>query len=242
MAGVYKTVVTEKETFTPELMRVRVDMVGQPRWEFLAGQYVSVDLGGVRRSYSLVNAPHHADYLEFLVDIAPGGPGSKFFQNLIVGDEFKFLGPLGRFIYTGEQDAEDESGGSNVYFFTTGVGIAPILSMIEHELETVRSGRQLHLFFGVRTPERTMVELTLKRWAAEHPNFRYQIFVSRPPEGFVAPEYWQIGRITQIIPQLTFSIGEAAYICGGKEMIDEVIDLLELQGLPEESIHFERFY
>jgi ferredoxin-NADP reductase len=240
MAGVYKTVVTEKEIFTPELMHIRVDMIGQLRWDFLPGQYVSVDLGGLRRSYSLVNAPEQKDYLDFLIDIAPGGPGSQYFESLKVGDGFSFLGPLGRFIY--ESNPVEKASKQSVHFFTTGVGIAPILSMIQHELETGRSGREVYLYFGVRTPERTMVEPLLQRWAAEHSNFHYQIFVSRPPENFIPGQYHVTGRITQIIPQLTFTNGEKAYICGGKDMIDEVVDLLKLQGIPEENIHFERFY
>lgn len=237
MAGVYKTPVIEKELFTPELMRVRVDIAGQSGWDFLPGQYVSADLGGVRRSYSLVNTPAEKNYIDFLVDIAPGGPGSQYFSGVKVGDVMSLLGPLGRFIYQPEENSS-----AKAYFFATGVGIAPLLSMIQYELETARSGREVILYYGIRSPERAMVETTLQRWAAEYSNFHYQIFVSRPPETFTPQENWQTGRITQIIPQLTFSPSEQAYICGGKEMIDEVVDLLKLQGMTDTSIHFERFY
>src|SRR3989304_9122389 len=59
------------------------------------GQYISVKVAQQRlNSYSIVGDDGPNKFF-LLVDVSPGGPGSKFFENLKVGESISYLGPFG---------------------------------------------------------------------------------------------------------------------------------------------------
>lgn len=234
--------VSEIEYFDKDLLRARFRL-DEPV-EFEAGQFMSIAVDGyVRRSYSILNAPHNNTFLETLVDCSPGGPGSKYFLSLKEGDEADILAPLGNFIY--------KKSHLPVMFFATGTGLVPFLSMIQHELERVNSDREMTLFYGVRRESRVVVGDLLDEWAAVNDNFNYHLFVSRPEsvdenphvgaDNTSAEGQWREGRLTQAIPEIDFS-GIEVYICGGGEMINEVERMVLAQNGEGDRIYYERFY
>ncbi|MBL8015178.1 MAG: FAD-dependent oxidoreductase [Candidatus Doudnabacteria bacterium] len=209
---------------------VKLELVAPSNFSFLAGQFMSVAVEGfVRRSYSLANPPHEAEVLVTYVDTTPGGPGSRFMQQVAENHEIDLLAPLGHFIYIEEKFRP-------AYFFATGTGIVPFISMIRHELETVKSGRQVVLHYGVKQEDHLLEKALWERLTQEFPNFAVHFYVSRSTE-------WEgnKGRMTEFINQ-GIPADIDAYLCGGMQMIQDVEALLLAQGVHGGNIYYERFY
>jgi len=73
-------------------------------FSFKAGQYVSVKVNeeGDRRAYSIASAPG-GNKICLLVDVSPDGVGSRFFNEVKVGQKVEVLGPMGRFVVGDEE-------------------------------------------------------------------------------------------------------------------------------------------
>lgn len=223
------TKVLEKEQLHDNVWRLRLAIPKDVNFEFMAGQFMNIRVEGfVRRSYSIANPPHTNSYVETYVDTIPQGPGSKFCEQVEVGTEVDVLAPLGSFVYMPATRP--------VYFLATGTGITPLLSMIHHELETVKSGRRIELYYGVRYEQEFVEKSELEEWDKKYDNFNIHLYVSRSSE-------WQgnKGRITQGIQDLDVSDADA-YLCGGLEMIRDMDELLKSKGMNADQIYFERFY
>jgi len=74
--------------------------------------------------------------------------------------------------------------------------------------------------------------------AAAHPNFRFVPTLTRPPESWT-------GRIGRVQPLLMEAVGETrdltVYICGLKEMVDDVRGRLKELGFDRKQIVFEKY-
>jgi NAD(P)H-flavin reductase len=220
----------EKELLDTDLYKVRFALPAGERLEFLPGQFMSIAVDGfIRRSFSFSNPPSQNTILETYADVSPRGPAAKFFDNIQVGEKAAILAPLGHFLY--------KPSDIPVYFFAAGTGIVPFLSMIHHELEVIKSGREIHLVLGVRNQKRLSWEHELTELTSQYPNFHYQSFLSQP-EG-----EWQgrVGRITDAVPEISDTEIQA-YICGGKAAIDAVETGLLERGVDNENIFYERYY
>jgi CDP-4-dehydro-6-deoxyglucose reductase len=169
------------------------------------------------------------EYIELIADTVRGGPGSQFFLNVKEGDSFEYLFPLGVFIY---RDSVKP-----VFFFGTGTGVVPFMSMIEYALSAIKTTREIMLYAGFRHLEEVFGKELLELLDVRFENFNYKLNLTQPPEG------WQgaVGRITQYIETLPGKDIEA-YICGSNQMVTDVKAQLIARGVPENQIFHEMFY
>jgi len=80
------------------------------------GQYISVKVAPNRiNSYSIAGSTNDHSF-SLLVDTSPGGPGSKFFENLQNGDKIAYMGPFGIFTF------KPDDGSKQILFLGTGTG------------------------------------------------------------------------------------------------------------------------
>lgn len=137
------------ERLAPEIVRLVLKTPPASPLRFVAGQYVDILADGVRRSYSLANAPREDGLLEFLIKRYPGGQLSSYwFERAKPNDLVRIEGPFGTFFLR-------ESPPANILFLATGTGIAPVKALLE-ELASDR-GRALYhhirVFWGNREAE-----------------------------------------------------------------------------------------
>jgi len=228
---------TANVLITPRVHEARIELVDPPQFAFKAGQFITVPVAeGVLRSYSIASAPEDPRWLKVAVDVQPGGPGSRFFASLQPGQELKFQGPYGAFVV--RDDAHP-----HLVFVGTGTGIAPLRSMI---LDLERRGqghRRMTLFFGVRFADDLMYHDEFLALAAKHPDtFTYIPSLSRP-EGSDWPG--DTGRVTTVIPRLLppeVAAEATAYLCGSKEMLKEVTEILVGLGMDRKQVKKEQFW
>jgi ferredoxin-NADP reductase len=201
-------------------------------FNFLAGQYISVKVSQERfNCYSLAGQtdPHS---FSLLVDIAPGGPGSVFFQNLKVGEKIMFLGPAGSFTL------RLNDGAKHLLFLATGCGLAPLKCMIEEALNKKGWKKPMTLYFGLSRQEDLFMEDYFTKLTKIYPNFNYKIAVWKPNKTWKGP----IGFITQFLKtDLPEASSCSAYLCGNQNMIIEATNILKEQGLPKERIYTEKY-
>jgi ferredoxin-NADP reductase len=224
----YRARVVRKELLSADLIAVGLELLEPKAISFLPGQFMNVLVAdNIRRSYSLANTPKENTVLETIIDTTPGGVGSKFFTQVIVGTEMSILAPLGEFIY--------REGANPCHFFATGTGIVPFLSMIKHELFDVGSGRKMVLHHGARTEPKLIAYAQLRALAKRYENFTYNPFLSQPGARWAG----RVGRICQDLPEV--KAGEDVYLCGCAETVEQLRQgLLEL-GCPENKIFYESF-
>jgi len=200
-------------------------------YEFKAGQYVSVKVNeaGERRAYSVATAPG-GKKIGLLVDVSPGGEGSKFFLKLRIGEEVETLGPLGRF------GIEDES--LDLLLVATGSGIAPMRAMIDDLLRNKAGGCRYRLVWGLRNEKDVFWQEELGELEERYKNFEYELVLSKPGANWQGKR----GRVTDLIREMK-DLGTygGVYLCGSNEMIGDCKRLLLEKGVVEEKIYFEKF-
>jgi len=198
---------------------------------FKPGQYVSlrVSESGIRRSYSVVE--YASGNIKLLVDVGPAGLGSVFLENIKVGEALEVMGFFGNFVVD-RNELEDKK---TVYFVATGTGIAPFLPMI-HKLKSFYTGKVI-LWWGVRYERRLYWQQELKDMETSWSNFSYEIYMSRPEEGWKG----KMGRVGDDLDGVNAE-NTSWYLCGATEMIEQMKERLLLKGVSETDINYEKFF
>lgn len=137
------------DRLAPDIVEVVLKTPPTSPLRFLPGQYVDVLADGVRRSYSLANAPRADALLELIVKRYPGGRLSDYwFERAKPNDLIRIEGPFGTFFLRDE-------GPTNILFLATGTGIAPVKALLEEiATDPARAARhRLQVFWGNREAE-----------------------------------------------------------------------------------------
>ena len=137
------------ERLAPDIVRVVLKTPPTSPMRFLPGQYIDVLAEGVRRSYSLANAPRADGLLELVVKRYAGGRLSDYwFERAKANDLLRIEGPFGTFFMR-------EAGPTNILFLATGTGIAPVKALLEEiAADPERAARHnIRVFWGNREAE-----------------------------------------------------------------------------------------
>jgi CDP-4-dehydro-6-deoxyglucose reductase len=216
-----------------DVMGLYLKLPAAEDFDFRAGQYIDVMLpGGRRRSFSIASPPHDSRPLELHVRRVEGGEFSApLFDDERRGTLLTIEGPLGQFAY--------RDGESPMLLVGGGTGLAPLLSMLRHVVESGIE-RDITLYWGVRAERdlyaRAVLEALMKRARAGF--FRYLPVLS---EG--SPE-WQ-GRRGMVHEAVIEDIGDLegyeVYTAGPPAMIEAVRRDFSRQGVPPDRLYFDSF-
>lgn len=230
-----KYYLTENEKF----LLLKFELINPKRLEFLAGQYVSLKVGdkGERRSYSIASTPDNTHGFSLLAEIVERGVGSNYLQKLEPGDEVDVVGPLGKFVVS---QSHGDTVSQNLLFVATGSGIVPIWSMINDLLLNKKVLSPIRLHWGMRSEPDLFWMDNLERLAEAHPNFVYDVVLSRGGEDWALCR----GHVQDCLGR-DFGNGELAewvgYVCGSQEAVRDVCSKLEELKMKKESIYHEKF-
>lgn len=224
----YKSTVIRKQQLTSTVVELvlRPDSIGA--WTFKPGQYIQFLFDYTFRSYSMVNPPKAGiEELVFCIKLVPDGMASEYVKGLSVGDEVTFRGPYGDFTPFDNRD---------ICCIATGVGIAPIRSIIE---ANINSNKNIRLLFGLREEEDIFYHDAFFLLARQHANFSFVPLLSRPRGSWQGEK----GRVTDyLIAHPEFAQNHLNFICGSQAMVIDVRDILLRQGLEKENIKTEVFF
>src|SRR5262245_19744356 len=200
------------ERLAPDVMQLKLRLPQNERLQYLAGQYLDIQMrDGQRRSFSMANAPHGDELLELHIRNYGGVFSRLAFEQMKVRDILRFEGPFGTFFLREDSDKP-------IVLLASGTGFAPIKAIIEHAFH-VGIRRPMTLYWGGRVHPDLYLDSVCAQWQREHPDLRYVPVLSEAR----AEERWE-GRtgfvhraVMEDLPDLS---GYQVYACGNPLMVE----------------------
>jgi len=222
----------ESREIAPAVRHFEFEALGVERLEFAPGQFTSfidiIDGKEITRAYSMASAPSGTNRFELCLNrVEPGHLSPRLFE-MKPGDRIEMRQPLGMFVL--RQPARDS------IFIGTGTGVAPYRSMLQAHLHASSPG--FTLLFGVRYESHLLYRTEFEAMAIEYPHFRFWPTLSRPDST------WK-GRQGHVQAHLAEAIEDRRnldfYLCGLKEMVDDVRAVLKGLGFDRKQIFYEKY-
>jgi ferredoxin-NADP reductase len=235
--NVHEALLVERRKIADQIEAFSLKLDPAEALHFRAGQFVSLRVGedrdgsAVLRSYSLASSPDQ-DHLTLIVRLIPGGAAASWFDRLTIGARVRFTGPMGFFVLELQHPGD-------VVFGATGVGIAPVLPMVDEVLARSERGH-VHLLWGNRHARDVFWQAELDARAAAHPHrLHVRRFLSREEHAGFEP-----GRITDPIFALVPDLKQPTfYLVGSGAMITDVKGGLLARGIDRKrQVRNEAFF
>lgn len=230
--------VAAREPLSHDVMRLRLQLPPTEAFRYHAGQYVEFLLqGGVRRSYSMANAPHTqeaAGGIELHLRHMPGGRFTDHvFGAMKEREILRIEGPYGSFYLR-------EDSGKPIVLLASGTGFAPVKALIE-QLQHSASTRPVVLYWGGRRPRDLYMDAWVQERLAELPQLRYVPVVSDalPEDGWSG----RTGFVHQaVLDDFVDLSGHQVYACGAPIVVDSArAAYCGQRGLPAEEFFADAF-
>jgi Na+-transporting NADH:ubiquinone oxidoreductase subunit F len=212
--------------------------------------------GEVIRAYSTASYPAEGGILKFNIRIAtppfnkgklaekvPWGICSSYAFSLQPGDRVRLSGPYGEsFMIQDERP---------LVFLIGGAGSSFGRSHILHLFKTEQTRREVDLWYGARSLKENIYQEEYEALAKEFSNFRYHLILSEPlPEDISAGwpkndplktnylfKAFELGQLKQIEEPEEYLY----YVCGPPLHNSSVLKLLDMYGVPRNSIVLDDF-
>lgn len=222
----------DSKEIAPGVRHFEFEALGVERLEFVPGQFTSfVDIVGgkeITRAYSMAAAPSGTNRFELCLNRVEQGHLSPRLFAMQPGDRIAMRAPLGMFVL--RQPSRDS------IFVATGTGIAPFRSILQAHLSAASPA--FTLLFGVRYESHLLYKREFEEMALRYPQFRFWPTLTRPDAGWRGLE----GRVQAHLPEALGGRTDVDfYLCGLKEMVDDVRALLKARGFDRKQIFYEKY-
>ena len=212
----------------PETADVATVYLEAPRgFRYQAGQYITVYFDDTDvpegKAYSLSSCP---DDMELAITIKRVGLFSGKLHALRAGDRLAISPAYGMFNAFGE---------APLVALAAGVGIAPIYSIIRHEV-LHSTGRQVQLVYSSSTDEAIVFRDDLARLQQWAPSLAVRHVVTRQPSSTYAGPRIDAGALAREFA------GRVFCICGAVEFVRAMRPQLVVAGVSEDAIVTEVFF
>ncbi|HKA38476.1 MAG TPA: CDP-6-deoxy-delta-3,4-glucoseen reductase [Burkholderiales bacterium] len=225
--------VAKMQRLAPDVMLLELKLPSNERLQFLAGQYVDLLLrGGIRRSYSMANAPHDDAFLQLHLRDYRGPFSQHVFGAMKEKDIIRAEGPFGTFFLR-------EDSAKPIVLLASGTGFAPIKAIIEHALHTGVK-RPMTLYWGCRVRADLYMDDLAARWQQEG-KLRYVPVLSDalPADNWSGRTGFVHRAVMEDFPDLS---GHQVYACGAPVMVDAARrDFTAMCRLPDEEFYSDSF-
>ncbi|MDO4697043.1 MAG: FAD-binding oxidoreductase [Neisseria sp.] len=192
-----------------------------PRFEFLPGQYIEIQMKNGTRSYSIASSAADTEHLQLHVRKREGGLFSEllFSEEPVIREKtvMRIRGPLGTFTL----QAHD----GPIILLATGTGYAPVYSILQQLADEKRSN-PVHLYWGGRRLE----DLYLIEEAAalcREIGAKFTPVLSRADDAWAGARGYVQEHALADYPDLSDC---QVYACGSTEMVAAAQKLLTGQG------------
>ncbi|ALO46419.1 2Fe-2S iron-sulfur cluster-binding protein [Pseudohongiella spirulinae] len=214
---------------TKDIVEVTLRLPPTAAFDYVPGQYIDV-IGkqGIRRSYSVANAPGDDNRIVLHIRRVGGGAMSQYwFEEAKTDDLLRFEGPLGTFSLR-------ESSKSHLVMLATGTGIAPIKAILEG-LDEVGSRQfdRIDVFWGMRFRDEIYWQPSSKHIAVN----MIPVISSEMPANMSPKRYVQDMVVSAEIDLSACTV----YACGSELMIRDAKVMLCADGLDIRHFHSDAF-
>jgi len=209
--------VLDIEHLSNNTFRLRVE---RPDIAIISGQCFNVGIPdlGINREYSMYSSAD-SKYLDFLIRSVDGGLISSELQKLKPGDLVEVDGAYGEFCL---KDPLNKS--LDYLFIATGTGIAPFHSFIKTYAKI-----KYKIVHGVRSVDECYN-------SNDYEDGAYISCISRPNSSD------NPRRVTDYLRSSEIPVNTQVYICGNRNMIVDVLDILHAKGVSGDKIITEVFF
>jgi ring-1,2-phenylacetyl-CoA epoxidase subunit PaaE len=229
--------ISKIQRLTADALAIHFDVENNDLFQFQSGQYITIkqDINGeeIRRAYSICST--NVEGVAIGIKKVEGGKMSTFLTSEVkVGDVLEVMPPAGNFIIK-----EDKK---HIVGICAGSGVTPILSMIKTELAKDGNAK-FTLIYGNKTKDSTMFIKELKQLQEDFP-VRLKIHWTFSRQQVVGAINGRLDKnnIQQLLNTfIALKTADAYFICGPGELIDNANELLLLNNINQNNIHFERF-
>ena len=230
-----RVIVLERKA--PDVIVLRLQLPANESFDYHAGQYVDFLLqGGVRRSYSMANAPHtlsQAGSLELHIRHLSGGQFTDHvFSTMKEREILRIEGPYGSLFLR-----EDSS--KPIVLLASGTGFAPVKAILEH-MQFKNITRSTTLYWGGRRPQDLYLDEWVRAGLADMPQLRYVPVISDalPEDRWSGRSGFVHRAVLQDLPDLS---GHQVYACGTPVMVDSARADFAKAGLPDHEFYADAF-
>jgi CDP-4-dehydro-6-deoxyglucose reductase len=220
----------------PEVHHFEFEIPGKQDFTFTPGQFVSVlekvDGREITRAYSIAS-PREGNRFSLCLNHVPDGLVSSYLFQIAPGEEVEMHEPLGYFTLRHPE--------RRAVFVGTGTGIAPFRSMLLDHLPKTQP--RITLLFGARHEHGLLYRDELEKLAADYPTFHFLPTITRPTDSWTG----RTGRVQAHLDEALALENPAAkinvdvYVCGLKEMVDDVRQELKRRGFDRKQIIYEKY-
>ena len=223
-----------KKQLSHDVMALYLKLPSSEHLQFLAGQYIEFLLkDGKRRAFSLANAPHVDNLLEFHLRLIPGGVFTEYVFNEMPDKAImRFEGPFGSFYYR-------DNSQKPMIMVAGGTGFAPIKGIVEHMLHHDIK-RDIVIYWGARALEDLYMPELPQAWAEQYAHIRFiPVLSDAKPE-----DNWQgrTGLVHQaVLDDVSDLSAYEVYCCGAPAMVEVAHASFQQAGLPEDAFYSDAF-
>jgi len=220
--------IDQLQLLSDDVLEVTLRSPPTNKLEYVPGQYVDmIGRDGLRRSYSVANAPREDGKLTLHIrKVANGEMSHYWFKEAKVNDLLRMEGPLGTFSLR-------KTSAEQLVLLATGTGIAPIKALLEQLSGTAQYAfSQIHLYWGGRFEQDIY-------WPPTFPDLPLQFspVLSRSPD-------WagHKGYVQHAVLQDELNLSDAVvYACGSEAMIKSAHIELTAAGLNNKNFYSDAF-
>lgn len=233
------TKITTESTAIKSFYLKRAD--DAPLEDYFPGQFISVRVkpngvdNGLIRNYTLSDSPKK-NYFRLTIKRESNGIVSKHFHDVIkTGDVIELSKPTGNF-YLSINNPKP------AVLLSGGVGITPMLSMLEHITENEPDKKVFFLHSSTNKDVQPMLR-RLKELKLKHRNIFLSIHHTKPKNDEVPRiDYDYAGAITkEHLKKLLPGTEPDFYLCGPVNFMETMFKYLLELGINEDSINYEFF-
>jgi ring-1,2-phenylacetyl-CoA epoxidase subunit PaaE len=210
-------------------------------FSYKAGQYLTFKVPGhpeERRSYSLCSSPLEGIWKVAVKQVKGGMFSTLANQDLKAGETLEVLAPLGNFCT--DTAAENKK---HYVFFAAGSGITPVISLIKYILATENQST-ITLFYVNKNSSNIIFKEDLE--AIKNKNLgRFSLNYLLSKERMDAALFQgrmdkeKCKALLNAFPELLRA--DAFFICGPLEMTENLLSLLDQEGIDHKKVHTELF-
>ncbi|MBL4716432.1 MAG: oxidoreductase [Bacteroidetes bacterium] len=232
----YDANVVDIQNETATIKKFYLEFPTMTNFDFTAGQFVMLDLPIDRkkktREYSIASCPGTGNVIELIIVLNEEGSGTPYlFDKIEVGSIIKTSSALGKFVLPAEIDKD-------VYFISTGVGIAPLRSMWLDMVNNDRPHKDVYMIFGTRHITDMCYPDEMNEFD-QRDDFNFLPTLSREE----SPEWTGRKGYVHAVYEELIGDGKDAYfyICGWRNMILQARDRLLEIGYDRKQVKYELY-
>jgi len=218
-------ILTNKKKLTNDVFEL--DFKSSESVDHIPWQFITFILDGIGgRSYSLLSSKD-LDFKLIIKRVADGKKGSIYLCDSLVWAEFKWVGPVWKFVLHNEHTAK--------LFAGTGTWLVPLYNQIVKTLESGNSSK-ITLLFWVRTSADIFYIENFKSLKEKYPNFDYKVALSREEN-----DEYHTWYITDFVDENMAWLYNEAYLCWAPVVVDSMQEKLVMNNFNIENIFTEKY-